>query len=79
MAFDFYFAGGQCQETTDLICKLNGNVLKEFCSAVEADRSLSNGKGHHISDVCNGKRKTAYGFKWIYKKDYKILEEGGKE
>ena len=30
MAFDFYFAGGQCQETTDLICKLNGNVLKSY-------------------------------------------------
>lgn len=30
MAFDFYFAGSQCQETTDLIRDLNANVLKSF-------------------------------------------------
>lgn len=30
MSFDFYFAGSQCQETTDLIRDLNANVLKSF-------------------------------------------------
>ena len=30
MAFDFYFAGSQCQETTDLIKDLDANVLKSF-------------------------------------------------
>lgn len=30
MAFDFYFAGSQCQETTDLIRDLNANVLKSY-------------------------------------------------
>lgn len=49
----------------------NGSIIKEFSSAAKADRYFSNGKGHHISDVCNGKRKTAYGFKWVYK------EKGG--
>ena len=50
---------------------LDNNIIKEFTSAAEADRYCSGGKGHHVSDVCNGKRKTAYGYKWIYK------EEGG--
>lgn len=52
---------------------LDGNVIKEFKSAVEADRFLSNGKGHHISDVCNGKRKTAYGYKWKYKEERRSI------
>lgn len=30
MAFDFYFAGSQCDESTQLIRELNGNVLKSF-------------------------------------------------
>ena len=30
MAFDFYFAGSQCQETTALIKELNANVLKSY-------------------------------------------------
>ena len=30
MAFDFYFAGTQCVEADEMICKLNGNVLKSF-------------------------------------------------
>ena len=25
----------------------------------------------HISDVCRGKRQTAYGYKWRNKKDYR--------
>lgn len=49
-----------------MIDKITGNVLKEFPSASEAERFL-NKKGHHISCCCNGKRKTAYGYKWRYK------------
>lgn len=43
-----------------------GNILNRYSSASEADRVMSTGKGHHISDVCNGKRKTAYGYMWKY-------------
>lgn len=47
---------------------LEGNILREFSSAIEADRFCSSGKRqNHVSDVCNGKRKTAYGYKWVYK------------
>jgi group I intron endonuclease len=45
---------------------ITGNILNRYSSASEADRVMSNGKGHHISDVCNGKRKTAYGYMWKY-------------
>lgn len=48
---------------------LDGKVIGEFNSATEADKVLSKGKGHHISDVCKGKRKTAYGYKWVYKEE----------
>lgn len=48
---------------------LDGNVIAEFASATIADKSFSNGKGHHIGSVCNGKRNTAYGFKWRYKEE----------
>lgn len=48
---------------------LDGNVIAEFASASLADKALSSGKGHHIDSVCNGKRKTAYGYKWAYKEE----------
>lgn len=51
---------------------LNGNVLREFPSTMAADNFCHGGKRqNHIADVCNGKRKTDAGFRWIYKKDYK--------
>lgn len=47
---------------------LSGEYLKSFPSISEAAKSLnrgsSNGVASHISDVCKGKRKTAYGFIW---------------
>lgn len=50
----------------------NGNIINEFSSAKEADEFYSSGKGHHISDVCNGKRKTAYGYIWKYKDERRV-------
>ena len=47
---------------------LEGNIIREFSSTIEADKYINNGKRqNHIADVCNGKRKTAYGYKWAYK------------
>lgn len=47
---------------------LDGNIIREFPSAIEADMFINNGKRcNHIADVCNGKRKTASGYKWVYK------------
>jgi group I intron endonuclease len=51
---------------------LEGNVLNVFDSAIEAARQLgkitstSNGASSHITDVCRGKRKTAYHYKWKF-------------
>lgn len=46
---------------------LNGSIISEFPSAMEAARFIF-GKGRcDIGDVCRGKQKTAGGFKWKYK------------
>lgn len=59
---------------------LNGNVIREFASTIEADTYINNGKRHnHIPDVCNGKRKTADGYRWVYKKDYELNKRGGED
>ena len=46
----------------------SGEILEIYPSvrkAVEAMKKPSSCSGH-IVDVCNGKRKTAYGYKWEY-------------
>lgn len=51
---------------------LQNNFLKSFSSAKAAAESLgkitttSNGATSHITDVCRGKRKTAYGYIWRF-------------
>ena len=51
---------------------LNGEYIQSFPSVKAAAESLnkitstSNGASSHISDVCRGKRKTAYGYKWKF-------------
>lgn len=51
---------------------LNNNFIQSFPSIKAAAESLgkitqtSNGASSHISDVCRGKRKTAYGYKWQF-------------
>ena len=42
-------------------------ILKTFSSITEAERYLNKKGGRrHITEVCRGKRKTAYGYKWKY-------------
>lgn len=48
--------------------KSNDTIIKEFTSTIEAERFLKK-RGNHISCCCNGKRKSAYGYKWKYKED----------
>ena len=47
---------------------LNGNFIKFWNSQSEINRELNYNKGS-ISNCCNGKTKTAYGFKWQYAKE----------
>lgn len=43
---------------------LTGKIINIFSSITEAEKPYnSNG---HISDCCNGNRKSAYGYKWQY-------------
>ena len=44
----------------------NGRVLREFTSPGHAQRELGI---YHIKDCCVGKRRTAGGFQWIFRKD----------
>lgn len=46
--------------------KDTGEVLQVFSSLKEAYESLGKQSSGHIAAVCQGKRKTAYGFKWKY-------------
>lgn len=43
-----------------------GKVLGQYPSIAEAGRALDIPNPAHISSVCLGKRKTAYGFSWRY-------------
>ena len=47
---------------------LNGNLIKEWESAVKAKLELKI-SNKSISEVCRRKRKTAGGFKWKYKEE----------
>ena len=44
---------------------LKGNFIAKYSSTKEAARVLNKSQGN-ISSAANGKRKTAYGFKWSY-------------
>lgn len=46
---------------------LENNFIQTFESANAAAAFLNKkGRGSHITEVCNGKRKIAYGYKWKY-------------
>lgn len=49
-----------------MLDKETEEVLKEFSCYAEAGRFLGIKNATHIGDVANGKRKTAYGYKWRY-------------
>jgi group I intron endonuclease len=46
--------------------KKTNAVLQIFDSITDAYRALNKQHSGHIADVCNGKRNTAYGYKWAY-------------
>lgn len=76
----FTFPPGHGQKAAELLSRpvlqldLQGNVLKEFPSTRVADEFIHGGKRHnHIADVCNGKRKTDGGYKWIYKEERRSI------
>lgn len=46
----------------------DGTFVKEWESTMEIGRAMNKSQGH-IVQVCNGQRKTAYGYLWKYKKE----------
>jgi hypothetical protein len=51
---------------TILQLDLEGNIIKEYQSALEAGRHLQK-SGNSIADCAAGRQKTAYGYIWKYK------------
>lgn len=47
----------------------DGEFIKEFPTPYYAEVALKASR-QHITACCNGKRKTAGGYRWLYKKDY---------
>lgn len=61
---DHYFSKAVYQ-----IDKNTDEIIKKWDSITEAQQEL---KIKHISSVCNNKRKTAGGFKWVFVKNYPL-------
>lgn len=64
------------------VLKLNidtKDVIKEYDSIIEAMVDLGieykKGMSSHIGDVCNGKRASAYGYKWSWKGDQQYTQK----
>lgn len=68
-----------CKRQRDKIVQLtlDGAFVKYFDYPTEACRELGVSNNGFINQVCKNKRKSAYGFKWMYYSDYlaKLQEE----
>ena len=42
------------------------NIIKTFSSITKAYEYLGKPGNGHIAEACDGKRRTAYGYKWRY-------------
>lgn len=51
----------------------NGHFIEGFSSSTEATKKL-NKKHLHITECCQGKRKTAGGYKWMYLEEYESMK-----
>lgn len=57
------------QQISKIVAQLDKDteeIIAIYPSTEEANRALNKQSSGHISQVCNGKRKTAYGYKWKY-------------
>jgi len=58
---------GNAKKSVAMIDKNTNEIIKIFNSVTEASNYLNKKSGcSFISQVCNGKKKTAYGYKWEY-------------
>jgi group I intron endonuclease len=54
---------------------MNLNYITTHKSTADACVSVSGALDSHICSCCKGKRKSHKGFKWMYEKDYKLLNK----
>ena len=57
------------QQISKMVAQLDKEteeIIAVYSSTEEANRALKKQSSGHISQVCKGKRKTAYGYKWKY-------------
>lgn len=54
------------QKPIKQINRITGEIIKTWPSTANAIKNLKFRSGGKISEVCNNKRKTAYGFKWEF-------------
>jgi hypothetical protein len=45
---------------------VTGEIVSTYESIADAARDLGIIKGNHITEACQGKIKSAYGFRWQY-------------
>lgn len=58
---------GQWQnKIVKMLDKNTGEIIKVFPKIIDAYSFLGKRKSSHIQEVCSGKRKTAYGYRWSY-------------
>ena len=53
---------------------LQNNYIKEWNSSYEIEKDTPGIRGTDVRACCKGNQKTAYGFKWSYEKNIKILD-----
>ena len=76
-----YGKGNQIRSQTEIKTKKGGkrvyqfdlenNLLKIWNNQLEIKKELGISQTNNISNCCNGKRKSAYGYKWRYENVYK--------
>ena len=76
-----YGTGNQRRSQTEIKTKKGGkrvyqfdlenNLLKIWNNQLEIKKELGISQTNNISNCCNGKRKSAYGYKWRYENVYK--------
>lgn len=68
------------KQSVAMIDRNTNEVLRTFesmkmaCDWLKANTKYIKAKSGEISSVCSGKRKTAYGFKWVYLKSVETIE-----
>ena len=55
-----------CSKPIFQLDKTTNEIINIYPSIADAYRALNKQHSGHIAEVCKGKRKTAYGFKWKY-------------